>query len=443
MPPAGPDVNGLPLGGAEGERKGAREWLSAAISRTLSTMRKNRRSNEVLLLAAAVLMLASVHTAAANDEPDSLSLRLPERIRISERSNLSTRVNGRYVGLLTREVTGHLSGEEGMGYAGRFFLYEKMRRDADDVGRLVDQSVALMLDITPTTLFDGTSDYPYIQGLLRAPRGALAEEDTWEAPAWITINPRHAAEPLRLPVVVSYTYMGREMWNGDPTARIEAEFDTVYPLPRQDNPDAPVVRYTGDIVAVRGNHAVTLMVPDSGTQIAFIRDTVTEQYLFADGNDMLVQGHVLLFLSGTMPGDGRISEAVEERLRDEQVPDVTVDRTEIGVRLTIDALRFRPDQAVLLPEERTRLDSVAHALRQIDGVRYLVVGHTADVGTPEGRATLSVERAQVIAGELARRGISPDRIDIEGRGSAEPVATNETEEGRARNRRVEIYVIEN
>ncbi len=405
-------------------------------------MIRNRASYVAVLLAAATLMLLPAGLLGANDEPDSLSLRLPERIRISERSNLSTRMNGRYVGLLTREVTGHLSGDGDSGYSGRFFLYEQIRRDADNVGRLVDRSIALILDITPSTLFAGDTDYPYIQGLLQAPGGTLPVGASWEAPAWITINPRRAAEALRLPVVVSYTYMGREMWNGEPTARVEAEFDTVYPLPRRDDPDAPVVRYSGDIVAVRGNHTLTLMVPDSGTQIAFVRDTINEQYRFTDGNDMLVQGHVLLFLSGDAP-DRRITEAVEDRLRDEQVPDVTVDRTEIGVRVTIDSLQFRPDQAVLLPEERTRLDSVADALRQIDGVRFLVVGHTADAGTREGRTALSVERAQVIARELARRGIDPNRIEVEGRGASEPVASNETEVGRARNRRVEIYVIEN
>ena len=436
MPLTAPCVNGLVRGGREPE------WSSPTISRTLTSMNKKRPSHS-LLLGAAVLLLLLTQMAAANDGPDSLSLRLPEKVRISERSNLSTRINGRYIGLLTREVTGHLSFVEDAGYAGRFFLYEKIRRDADDVGRLVDQSVALTLGITPAILFDGTADYPYIQGLLRAPRGTLAERSRWEAPAWITINPRRAEEALRLPVVVSYTYMGREIWNGVPSARIEAEFETIYPLPRRDDPNAPVVRYTGDIIAVRGSHTVTLMVPDSGTQIAFVRDTISEQYRFADGNDMLVQGHILLFLSGTMPNDERIAEAVEERLRDERVPDVTVDRTEIGVRLTIDALRFLPDQAVLIPDERTRLDSVALALRRVEGVRYLVVGHTADVGSREGRAALSVERAQVIAGELARRGISPDRIDIEGRGATEPVAPNDTEAGRARNRRVEIYVIEN
>ena len=393
------------------------------------------------LSVAAVLLAATVSTLGASPDGATIALRLPQRVRLSERSNLSTRENGRYTGLFTREVTGHLSRRESV-YSGRFFVFEKIRRDAHEVGRLVDHSIASTLAVSATTLFPGDNPYPYLQDFLALPREPVAPGGSWQAPAWILLNPRRSDPPLRLPVTVSYEYQGRETWNGEPAARVEARFATRYPLPHSDDPDAPVVDYSGDIAFVQGSHRVTVMIPDTGAQLAFLRDTVHEQYRFADGSTKEIQGHVLLFLSGGDPAAPRIAEAIGEQLDPDLVPGISVDRTDVGVRLTIEALRFLPDQAVLLPEEGPRLASIAAALEPLRGVRYLVVGHTADVGRPQGEAALSAQRARVIAEELARRGISRDLIDVEGRGATEPVASNETEAGRARNRRVEIYLVE-
>jgi outer membrane protein OmpA-like peptidoglycan-associated protein len=188
------------------------------------------------------------------------------------------------------------------------------------------------------------------------------------------------------------------------------------------------------------------MLPVTGSpagQVAFVRDEVRESYRFADGSERSVEGHVLLFLSG-LSLDAR--QAVVSRIREEldsaHIADISVEETATGVRLTIAALRFLPDQAVLLPEERGRLDSIAATLRGVDNARFLIVGHTADVGSEESQQILSVERAEAIAAALAGRGISPDLLDVEGRGGSEPVAPNDSETGRAQNRRVEIYVLE-
>jgi outer membrane protein OmpA-like peptidoglycan-associated protein len=126
----------------------------------------------------------------------------------------------------------------------------------------------------------------------------------------------------------------------------------------------------------------------------------------------------------------------------EAVANVEVEESDEGVRIRLKQLRFQPDQAVLLPEERTRLDAVADALAQTAPRPLLVVGHTADVGKPQGQQQLSVARAKAIVDALTARGIDPDRLLYEGRGARDPVAPNDTEAGRARNRRVEIHVLE-
>ncbi len=391
-----------------------------------------------LLLTSQLLPQAFAEEAGA-----AIILRLPERIRISERSNLSTRENGRYAGLLNRQVTGYLTRSKGTEYEGRFFLYEQVRRDMQQIARPVDRSIESSLSMTSTTLFEGARDYPSIQQLLRLPAAQPRPGFRWQAPAWISLDPRRDANPLRLPVRVEYRFVGSENWNGSPAFRIEAQFATRYPLPPSDDPDAPVVDYLGDIIEVRGSHRLTIMLPKSGGSLAFVRDQLQEQYRFSDGEELVHEGHTLLFLNGLLVEEqARIAREVQESIDSDAIDGVSVDRTSTGVRLTIDSLQFLPDQAVLLPGERSRLDSVASALSRVDGSRFLVVGHTADVGSEGSQQRLSVERAGLIAAELAARGVSPDRIDVEGRGGSEPAASNATEAGRALNRRVEIYIVE-
>jgi outer membrane protein OmpA-like peptidoglycan-associated protein len=71
-----------------------------------------------------------------------------------------------------------------------------------------------------------------------------------------------------------------------------------------------------------------------------------------------------------------------------------------------------------------------------------VVGHTAAAGTTESQDKLSVDRAMAIVEKLKGAGIPAQRLLYEGRGGRDPVATNETERGRAQNRRVEILILD-
>jgi outer membrane protein OmpA-like peptidoglycan-associated protein len=67
-----------------------------------------------------------------------------------------------------------------------------------------------------------------------------------------------------------------------------------------------------------------------------------------------------------------------------------------------------------------------------------VAGHTDNVGTPDANMKLSQERAQAVMAALAQRGVGADRLTAKGYGQTAPVADNRSEEGRAKNRRVEL-----
>ena len=86
------------------------------------------------------------------------------------------------------------------------------------------------------------------------------------------------------------------------------------------------------------------------------------------------------------------------------------------------------------------LDRFAAGLRDNQNTDVQIVGHTDSTGSDAINNPLSVDRATSTRNYLTARGVSGSRIDTEGRGSYQPIASNNTEDGRARNRRVEIFV---
>lgn len=88
------------------------------------------------------------------------------------------------------------------------------------------------------------------------------------------------------------------------------------------------------------------------------------------------------------------------------------------------------------------LDNVVEYLQQNPDVRFQLAGHTDNVGDPEANRVLSQSRARVVADYLTESGIARERIvGVEGYGDAQPVGDNETDEGRAQNRRTEFIVV--
>ncbi len=130
---------------------------------------------------------------------------------------------------------------------------------------------------------------------------------------------------------------------------------------------------------------------------------------------------------------------------DAKLPGVTAkDVDGIGTQITVQDLRFIADSAQLLPEERPRIEQIAAQIQKYvasGGYTIMVEGHTADVNKPEGQLRLSIQRAQSIVDALAEHGISRDIISYRGFGGTKPIASNETAEGRAQNRRVEILIM--
>lgn len=103
---------------------------------------------------------------------------------------------------------------------------------------------------------------------------------------------------------------------------------------------------------------------------------------------------------------------------------------------------FAVGSATIEPRLRPVLDSFASGLGSQPSMLVRVVGHTDSTGSDAINDPLSLRRAESVRNYLEDRGVSASRIEVAGRGAREPVASNDTAEGRAKNRRVEIFLRE-
>ncbi|MFQ5670462.1 MAG: OmpA family protein [Acidobacteriota bacterium] len=109
-------------------------------------------------------------------------------------------------------------------------------------------------------------------------------------------------------------------------------------------------------------------------------------------------------------------------------------------RLSLPAVRFAPGASTLAEEARGDLDALVAALQYYSTVTIEIQGHTDSVGSERDNFLVSMERAGSVRRWLTDAGISADRIRVKGYGEVRPIADNSTEEGRAKNRRIEILV---
>ncbi len=103
-------------------------------------------------------------------------------------------------------------------------------------------------------------------------------------------------------------------------------------------------------------------------------------------------------------------------------------------------VEFEPGSAVLRPTALPVLDDMVRAMQQLQGKRFAVIGHTDGLGSRAGNVALSQSRAQAVKAYLVSKGVPMAAISTLGMGPDQPVASNDTDEGRARNRRIEFRV---
>lgn len=161
--------------------------------------------------------------------------------------------------------------------------------------------------------------------------------------------------------------------------------------------------------------------------------------LVGDNTTGTLVGAGLGAMAGGVIGADLDRQAAE--LRGELGPRVTVENTgsEIVVTMPQDIL-FETDSATLRSDLRADLRTIAANLQRYPGSTVFVTGHTDSTGTASYNQRLSERRADAVAGVLISAGVPNGRVVARGAGLTQPVASNDSEVGRAQNRRVEITI---
>ena len=127
-----------------------------------------------------------------------------------------------------------------------------------------------------------------------------------------------------------------------------------------------------------------------------------------------------------------------------EIPGARVERVGEGIVVTFDSgLLFAYDSDAITGAARENLTNLAESLRKYSDTDVLIVGHTDATGSDTYNQGLSERRAASAANFLASQGITRTRVQTAGRGEGEPIDTNESAEGRALNRRVEVVIVAN
>lgn len=252
-------------------------------------------------------------------------------------------------------------------------------------------------------------------------------------------------KPFEVPFTVNYTYEGDIEKDGKVYCVINAEYNLNYRAP-----DFLLEQYSKQgktaVFPVRtgGKSSQKLYWDRERGNLAFYTETFkirlilnTSQVLDYTGS----AGARVIYIEPEKKESAE--ESIKRDIEKLGLKNTGVKKTKEGITISIENIRFEPDSSVLHESEKEKLRIIGEVLKKFPDTELLVTGHTALAGTLKDRQALSEKRAQVVADYLLELGVrTSPHIFTRGLGSRVPLFPNTTEENKARNRRVEITVLE-
>lgn len=250
-------------------------------------------------------------------------------------------------------------------------------------------------------------------------------------------------EPFHVPIMVTYTYEGPVKRDGKTLHKIRAEYSAFFDTPGK--PDGAGMGTTGDYpVSTMGYSKQTLYWDNDLGILPYYLDEFRIQIEVSSGDRWEYRGTSEATVTETKLMDrDQMAKDMNAEIDRLGIKDTKATVTDEGVTLTLENIQFEADSANLLPSEKEKIKKIASILERYPDKELLISGHTALAGTADARQRLSEERAAAVAKYLMDMGVR-ERYNVytRGFGAEKPVAPNTTEENRARNRRVEITILE-
>lgn len=362
----------------------------------------------------------------------------------TEKTDLRRYDNGKYVGLVSREVSSFISPtkkNDDYIYNGNFFILQKTKRNAQNVFSGINDSIDSVFKISSNGEFSMIEDngFPSFRNFPSYFEGDIKIGDSWTAESQRAVDPLEKGVFTKMPILVQYTYVGDINFNNEECFELKAVWATRYGNVAGSN----YFDFDGDNELLRaiGNNLAKIYVSKKNGTALLISDKIDESYSYKNGKEVSFKGTISMFTEYPPSVNAqKYTEDFESLKKDD---DISYEKTSKGTRLSIHNLQFEPNSPQLLEKEKSRLDKIALVLQKMpEKTKFLIEGHTARIGDESNEYELSLERAHTIAKELINRGIESNRIICKGYGGSLPIAENETSQGRAKNRRVEITILE-
>lgn len=282
---------------------------------------------------------------------------------------------------------------------------------------------------------------PVVRNVPVFPNRDLEIGDTWEAEGQEAYDIRqtfNVSEPLIIPFVANYTYSGTKKVDGKLLHVINVEYSIFYDIPV---PKGAPSTYP---VSSMGYSNQTIFWDNELGTIDSYEDEFRIILEMQNGDRFEFRGTSRAeYTERVAVANDETLSLLQEQLKNLDIEDTTVTKDDIGITLSIENIQFMPDSAYLMESEKRKLEKIAELLKAFPDNDLLVSGHTALSGTMESCQELSEKRAVAVSEYLQKLGVKDAyHIFTRGFGASKPIGDNSTESGMAKNRRVEITIVE-
>lgn len=407
-----------------------------------------------------VLSVVTVATLFAQATDDGATLlrfkhRRGDNVRILGTVQEDVRYNGRlnHHATIVNRVTLHVDDVDADGrghYNGTFMASESSRsRVAEHFSWGEEFKSQYWRDTVGR--YDIADEYfmPVVRDVPLFPDYAVRPGDKWTASGYEAQDLRRSfgiAQPFKVPFTAEYEYVRDEAGVTSDSSHTKKTFQVIAcrynlyfesPVPKNPTSDYPVTTmgYSSRVIYWDNDKG---MIDHSDESFRIVIETA-----LGDSYDFTGTTHEEVTEFVHTATEQAVREA-QQKVAELGLHDVSVTKSERGLTLSIENVQFMADSAVLQESEKEKLRKLAQIIAAYPDNDLLVSGHTALAGTEQERQVLSEERAEAVSQYLQQLGVRDKyHIFTQGFGARVPIAPNTTEAGMAKNRRVEITILDN